>query len=139
MISLVNGITDGKGRHARAWLFFDAECGFCTRTARTLAPILDRRGLGVARLQDPRVETLLGLPHNELFREIRVLLSDGRHYGGADACVALAREIWWAQPLVWFSEIPGGTEILRRGYRWLARRRNCGALSCPATEPATRA
>ncbi len=26
MISLVSEYTDGKGRHARGWLFFDAEC-----------------------------------------------------------------------------------------------------------------
>ncbi len=31
MISLVSEYTDGKGRHARGWLFFDAECKFCTR------------------------------------------------------------------------------------------------------------
>ena len=40
MISLVSEYTDGKGRHARGWLFFDAECKFCTRIARWLAPIL---------------------------------------------------------------------------------------------------
>ena len=44
MISLVSEYTDGKGRHARGWLFFDAECKFCTRIARWLAPILERRG-----------------------------------------------------------------------------------------------
>ncbi len=36
MISLVSEYTDGKGRHARGWLFFDAECKFCTRIARLL-------------------------------------------------------------------------------------------------------
>ncbi len=42
MISLVSEYTDGKGRHARGLLFFDAECKFCTRIARWLAPILQR-------------------------------------------------------------------------------------------------
>ena len=60
MITLVDELTDRKGRQARGWLFFDAECGFCTRIARWLAPILARRGLGVAPLQDPRVSGLLG-------------------------------------------------------------------------------
>ena len=46
MISLVNEYTDGKGRHARGWLFFDADCKFCTRIARWLVPILERRNLG---------------------------------------------------------------------------------------------
>src|SRR6266446_2996559 len=59
MISLVSEYTDGKGRHARGWLFFDAECRFCTRTARWIAPILERRGMALAPLQDPRVGPLL--------------------------------------------------------------------------------
>src|SRR4029077_10707813 len=112
MISLTSEFTDGKGRHAGGWLFFDAGCGFCTRIARWLSPILERRGLAVAPLQDSRVGALLGMSREELLREMRLLLSDGQQFGGADAAVALAREIWWAQPLVWFSRIPGGTGAL---------------------------
>ena len=130
MISLASEFTDGKGRHARGWLFFDAECGFCTRIARWLAPILYRRGLGVAPLQDPRVGALLGLSQAELLREMRVLLSDGSQYGGADGAVALAHQIWWARPLVWLSKIPGVVDLLRTGYRWLAAKRHCAAESC---------
>src|SRR5882724_7672019 len=95
MISLASEFTDGKGRHARGWLFFDAECAFCTRTARWLHPILERRGLAVAPLQDPRVEALLGLAEGDLLRELRFLLADGSQFGGADGVLAVAREIWW--------------------------------------------
>jgi predicted DCC family thiol-disulfide oxidoreductase YuxK len=116
MISLASEFTDGKGRHARGWLFFDAECGFCSRTARWLLPILKRRGLAVAALQDPRVGVLLGLSRTELLRELRFLISDGKQYGGADAVLAVAREIWWAQPLVWLANVPGVMGWLRRGY-----------------------
>ena len=130
MISLAAEFTDSKGRHARGWLFFDAECGFCTRIARWLAPILNRRGLGVAPLQDPRVGALLGLSQEELLWEMRFLLSDGSQYGGADAAVALAREIGWARPLVWLSRVPGMMKLLRTGYRWVAANRNCAATDC---------
>jgi predicted DCC family thiol-disulfide oxidoreductase YuxK len=130
MISLVSEYTDGKGRHARGWLFFDAECRFCTRIVRWLAPILERRGLAVAPLQDPRVGALLGLSEEALMREMRFLPSDGSQYGGADACVALAREIWWAQPVVWLARVPGMMDVLRRGYQWLAAKRSCAAISC---------
>ena len=130
MISLASEFTDGKGRHARGWLFFDAECGFCTRTARWLQPILERRGLAVAPLQDPRVGALLGLPKSELLRELRFLLSDGSQTGGADAVLAVAREIWWALPLVWLGNIPGMMAVLRRGYRWTAAQRSCAAVAC---------
>ncbi|MGB8459790.1 MAG: DCC1-like thiol-disulfide oxidoreductase family protein [Candidatus Acidiferrum sp.] len=134
MISLTSDFTDGKGRRARGWLFFDAECAFCTRIARWLAPILDRRGMAVAPLQDPRVGALLGMQKEELLREIRLLLSDGRQLGGADAYLALAREIWWAQPLAWLAKIPGMMDFLRRGYGWQAARRDCAAVSCEKAE-----
>lgn len=130
MISLASEYTDGKGRHALGWLFFDAQCGFCTRIARWLAPILQRRGLGVAPLQDPRVSALLGMPQRELLRELRFLLSDGRQYGGARAIVALAQEIWWARPLLWVSHVPGMMNVLDVGYRWVAQKRSCADASC---------
>ncbi|HET8923152.1 MAG TPA: DUF393 domain-containing protein [Candidatus Acidoferrum sp.] len=139
MISLVSEYTDGKGRHARGWLFYDAECKFCTRIVRWLAPILERRGLAVAPLQDPRVGELLGLSREALLLEMRFLLSDGAQYGGADAAVALGSEIWWGRPLVWISRIPGMMEILRKGYRWVAANRSCAAESCPASQGSSEA
>src|ERR1700716_609978 len=115
MISLASEFTDGKGRHARGWLFFDAECAFCTRTARWLRPALERRGLAVAPLQDAGGRGLLGLAEADLLRELRFLLSDGRQFGGADAVLAVAREIWWGRPLVWLAKIPGVMGDIRGG------------------------
>ena len=132
MISLASEFTDGKGRHARGWLFFDAECSFCTRTARWMRPILERRGLAVAPLQDARVGALLGLPQSELLRELRFLLADGRQTGGAEAVLAVAREIWWAWPLAWLGNLPGMMAVLRRAYRWVAAQRSCAAVACVA-------
>src|SRR5215471_2343820 len=118
MISLASEYTDGKGRHARGWLFFDAQCGFCTRIARRLEPMLLR----------------LGLTHQELLLELKFLLSDGTQRGGAEAVLAVAREIWWARPLVWLSLIPGMMDALHAGYRWIAEQRSCAAASCAAPE-----
>jgi len=134
MISLASEYTDGKGRHAEGWLFFDAKCVFCTRIACWLAPLLARRGFAVAPLEDPRVGTLLGLSREEVLRELRFLLSDGRQYGGADAVVAVAREFWWARPLLWLARIPGVMLLLRRGYRSVASRRRCSAITCSRVE-----
>lgn len=135
MISLVNEYTDGKGRHARGWLFFDADCKFCTRIARWLAPILERRNLGVAPLQDRRVSALLGLTPQELLREIRFLHCDGHHTGGADAVLDVAREIWWARPVVWLSKLPGMMRVLHSGYHWVAAQRSCAAEQCARVQP----
>jgi hypothetical protein len=92
----------------------------------------------VAPLQDPRVGALLGLSRFELMREMRFLLSDGSQSGGADAAVALAREIWWGRPLVWLAQLPGMMGLLRDGYRWVAAGRSCAAASCPSEMPRAR-
>ena len=138
MISLSSEYTDRKGRHARGWLFFDAECGFCKRTARWLAKPLERRGFGVAAMQDPRVQALLGMRREELFRELRFLDSQGSLYGGANALLALAREIAWARPLMWFSRLPGIHGLLDSAYRWVAARRNCRSVQCSVAEGSRR-
>jgi predicted DCC family thiol-disulfide oxidoreductase YuxK len=89
-------MTDSKGRHARGWLFYDAECAFCAGIANWLMGPMKRRGLALAPLQDPRVGTLLGLSPEELLLAIRFVLADGSHYIGAAAVLALARELWGA-------------------------------------------
>lgn len=130
MISLASEWTDSKGRHARGWLFFDAECDFCTRIADLVAPIMERRRLALAPLQDPRVAHLLGLPIEQVLLEIKFLSPDGRQYGGADAAVAVAREIWWAQPVVWLAKVSWIMRSFRSLYRWIAGRRSCSATNC---------
>jgi predicted DCC family thiol-disulfide oxidoreductase YuxK len=135
MISLTSEFTDSKGRHARGWLFFDADCAFCVKIVRALAPTLQKCGFALAPLQDPRVGALLGLSQNELLLEMRLLLSNGQQTGGADAAVALAHEIWWARPLVWLSRLPGMMQLMRRAYRWIAVYRKCSAaILCTATQ-----
>ena len=138
MISLASEYTDSKGRHARGWLFFDAECVFCTRFARWLSPILARRGIETAPLQDPRVGALLAMNRDALMREMRFLLSGGQQYGGAEALLAMAREIWWARPLAWLSKVPGAADLLRDGYHWMAAQRSCAAVGCAALEVSRR-
>ena len=125
MISLTSEMTDRKSRHARGWLFYDAECKFCTRLARWLIRPLHKRGMAVAPLQDPRVAALLGLSREELLRAIRLVMSDGQRYAGAEVLVALACELWWLRPLAWIAKVPRGSSFLRWMYDGVARRRKC--------------
>jgi predicted DCC family thiol-disulfide oxidoreductase YuxK len=135
MISLTSEFTDSKSRHARGWLFFDADCSFCVKIVRAVGPTLQKRGFALAPLQDPRVGTLLGLSQTELLLEMRLLLSNGQQTGGADAAIALAHEIWWAHPLVWLSKLPAMMQLLRRAYHWIAARRKCSAaIACSTIE-----
>lgn len=129
MISLASEITDSKGRHARGWLFYDAECEFCTRIAKWMEKPMRRRRLALAALQDPRVGALLGVSQDELLRAIRYIFTDGTQYSGADALAAVAREFWWARPIIWMMRFPAGARLLRAGYSWIARQRRCHALT----------
>jgi predicted DCC family thiol-disulfide oxidoreductase YuxK len=137
MISLTSEFTDTKSRHARGWLFYDADCHFCIKIARAVAPTLIKRGFALAPLQDPRVSALLGLSQSELLLEMRLLMSNGQQTGGAEAAIALAHEIWWARPLVWLSRLPGMMQLMRRAYRWIAAHRKCAAaISCATRQTA---
>lgn len=127
MISLMSELTESKGRHARGWLFFDGECEFCTRLARLLARSMRRHGLAIAPLQDPRVIALLGLSREELLRSVRFITGDGKQYGGADALLALAQELWWARPIAYMARIPQVKHSLASAYSWGAQRFGCHA------------
>lgn len=124
-------MTDTKGRHAsRGWVFFDRECNICTSLARRFRRPLETRGFGLAALQDPRLQVLLDLPPEDLLREMRVATVDGKIYGGAEAIVFLARQIWWALPLYAAAKLPGVPRVLDAGYRWFADHRRCASGSC---------
>ncbi len=133
-------MTDAKGRHAlRGWVFFDRDCSVCTSLARRFRRPLEARGFGLAALQDPRVQALLALPLDDLLREMRVATANGDVYGGAEAIVYLARQIWWAWPLYAAAKLPGVPRILDAGYRWFAFHRGCTSRTCslPAKNPRT--
>jgi len=128
-------MTDAKGRHAaRGWVFFDRDCAVCTSLARRFRHSLEKRGFGLAALQDPRVQALLDLPPADLLREMRVVTSEGKIYGGAEAIVFLASQIWWAWPLHAASKLPGVPSLLDAGYRWFADHRTCVSGVCSVSQ-----
>ena len=133
MISLITEITDSKGRRARCgWVCFDRECVTCVWLARRFRSALEKRGFGLAALQDPRVALLFRMPAEELLREMRVVTSEGEFYGGGDAVLYLAEQIWWAWPVYGLSRLFGARRLLRIGYRWFADHRHCGSKACSA-------
>src|SRR6266850_6058238 len=121
-----NGVTVRRG-----WVLYDGDCPLCVGWARRAERILLKRGFGLGPLQSPWVKEHLNVEEGERFSEMRLLLTDGRAPGGADALVEISRRIWWAQPFVWLSKVPGALPVLRSAYRWVADRRACrGATSC---------
>jgi predicted DCC family thiol-disulfide oxidoreductase YuxK len=132
MISLSSEMTDIKGRHAkRGWVCFDRDCTICTSLARRFRRTVEKRGFGLATLQDPRVADLLALPPEQLLHEMHVVTGEGEIYSGAKAIIYLARQIWWAWPLFAAAQLPRATPILEIGYRWFADHRPCSSGLCP--------
>ena len=94
MISLSSELTDTKGRHAaRGWILFDRDCNICTSLARRFRHTFEKRGFGLAALQDLRVAALLTLPPEQLLREMHVITGEGEIYSGVKAIEYLARQI----------------------------------------------
>jgi predicted DCC family thiol-disulfide oxidoreductase YuxK len=99
------------------WVLYDGNCGVCSRWVQSWSPLLARRGLAVAPLQSPWVETRTGLAAGELVQEIRLLETDGRLHSGPDVYRQLMRRIWWTYPFYLLSRVP----VVRRGFDWAYR------------------
>ncbi len=67
----------------------------------------------------------LGQSEEDLLSQTRLLTAEGVLYGGADALMAIAREIWWAKPLYWIAALPFVKPALRGVYGFVARHRYC--------------
>ena len=109
---------------------YDGDCRFCISLARRFGALLRRHHFAVAPLQSQWVREELKMNEEELLSEMRLLSLSGEVKGGADALMAIARQIWWAWPLYLISRIPAVKSLLEWGYREFARRRNCRGGLC---------
>lgn len=121
-------ITDTVNRNAGDWVCYDAECPLCIRWTNRFRSLLERHGFALLPLQSPAVRATLGIPRDELLAEMRVITSDGRIFGGADALLYIARSLFW--PASEVTRIPGASALLRSIYRFVARNRNCSTGTC---------
>ncbi len=130
-------MSDSHNRPTRGygWAFYDAQCPMCSRWMNRFTNVLLRRRFLTAPLQRGWVQQRLKLDSNDALTEMRVLSANGELLGGAAAVVYLAGRIWWARPLAVIANLPGVMGMLRRGYRFIARRRGC-AVKCGATSQA---
>jgi len=126
MISELTEITEpAKAVPFRGWIFYDRACSFCRRLALRFENVFAKRGFHFEPLQQEWVERRLNLTREEALEEMRVLTTAGDVFGGADAVIFLARQLWWASPLVILARSPFGHSIMDRGYRWVAAQRTC--------------
>lgn len=122
-------------RTVRGWIYYDAQCRWCTRWVRRMGPIWVRRGFQFEPLQSERARAVLGLTGPALVEELKVRLADGRTYGGADAVACLCRAVGWLRPCGWLLRLPGIRSLARWMYRQVACRRPAGACTRPSAGP----
>jgi predicted DCC family thiol-disulfide oxidoreductase YuxK len=126
MISELTEITETtKAVPFRGWIFFDRDCSFCSDLARRFASVFAKRGFHFEPLQQPWVLERLGLTADEALEEMRVLTTDGDVFGGADAVVFLAQQVWWGSPFAALARFAFVHRLLDRSYRWVAAHRTC--------------
>lgn len=123
---------------AQGWVLYDGKCALCMRAVTRFGPILRRHHFDLAPLQTAWVQQRIGLTPNEPLAEMKLLAADGRIYGGADALVQIARNIWWAWLLYVVAQIPGMKVLFGAIYRHIAANRNCLKEACSIQKPLAR-
>jgi predicted DCC family thiol-disulfide oxidoreductase YuxK len=133
MISELTEITEiAEPIPFRGWIFFDEDCSFCRDLALRFDNLFRERGFHFEPLQSEWVQDRLNLTRQQALEEMRVLTVDGQIFGGVDAVIFLARQLWWAEPFAFIARIPTIPALLDRSYRWVAAHRTC-AINRPAT------
>jgi predicted DCC family thiol-disulfide oxidoreductase YuxK len=113
------------------WVLFDGACGFCRSWVVYWSDTLRKRGFEIAPLQDAWVRKRLASPDEEdLLRDLRVLLENGRELRGADAYRYVMRRIWWAYPIYLLSVLPLLRHLFDLAYRAFADNRYHFSRSC---------
>jgi predicted DCC family thiol-disulfide oxidoreductase YuxK len=136
MISELTEMTESaEGAPFRGWIFYDAECSSCRDLALRFESFFVARGFHFEALQHDWVQRRLNLTKAQALEEMRVLTRAGLVFGGADAVIFLARQIWWGKPLAWLTRIRLVHAILHRVYRWVAARRTCAIMPAAAPLP----
>lgn len=119
------------------WILYDGDCRHCTGAANRFHHIFARRGFQFIPLQTPWVQRRLKLVPGAPLEEMRVVTEAGGDFGGADAVLFLARQVWWLRPLSLLGRLPRMHRALDHGYRWIAAHRGCGDRQAYSTAPST--
>lgn len=126
-------------RPLKGWVFYDEDCAFCIGIINRCRPLFQSARFQPMPLQNDWAREQLGYTQDndetELLAEMKVLTTDGQIYGGSEAVIYLARQFWWAFPLVVLTYLPGIRALLDQGYKAIARQRHCSSGACEIKKP----
>jgi predicted DCC family thiol-disulfide oxidoreductase YuxK len=123
-------MTETNAREIRGWVLYDTACGFCNRWVPFWEPTLKKRGFHIAPLQTDWVAARLNLSPKERVSDLRLLMSNGEQFRGAEVYRYLMRRIWWAKPLYLLSILPVFRWLFDSGYRAFANNRYFISRAC---------
>lgn len=134
MISELTEITEApEAPPPDGWIFFDEGCGSCRDLALHFESVFAKRGFHFEPLQRSWVQKRLNLTPDQALEEMRVLTSAGEVFGGADAVIFLARQLWWAAPFASVARFASVHALLDRSYKWVAAHRTCAVPGSTGT------
>jgi predicted DCC family thiol-disulfide oxidoreductase YuxK len=114
---------DARSGRTSGILFFDGNCGMCTRAVDSILKLNRTGDLRTEPLQGPGVAERLGIPPSQLLDSGRWLDASGAVYSGAEAMnAALSAAIGSGLPLLLY-RIPGMRFIQDATYRWVSAHR----------------
>ncbi|WP_326546558.1 DUF393 domain-containing protein [Mycolicibacterium sp. ND9-15] len=105
-------------------LFFDGNCGMCTRAVYFIVKLNRTKKLGTATLQSDGVAERLGIPESQILDAARWHDASGDVFAGAEAMnAAVAAALGTRLPLLVY-RIPGVRALQEAVYRYVAEHRH---------------
>ncbi|MDG5485147.1 thiol-disulfide oxidoreductase DCC family protein [Mycolicibacterium gadium] len=104
-------------------LFFDGNCGMCTRSRNFLLKLNRTGDLHTEPLQTPGTAERLGVADSNLMDSVRWLDAEGNVYSGAEAANAAVSVALGTRIPLMIYRIPGIRSLEDAVYRWVAEHR----------------
>jgi predicted DCC family thiol-disulfide oxidoreductase YuxK len=104
-------------------LFFDGNCGMCTRSRNVLLKLNRTGDLHTEPLQTPGTAERLGVADSNLMDSVRWLDAEGNVYAGAEAANAAVSVALGTRIPLMIYRIPGIRSLEEAVYRWVANHR----------------
>ncbi len=113
-----------RTRAADLDVFYDADCGFCTRTAILLHRVDGGHRLRLIPLQRASEIAPGAPPEDRLLEEMHVRDTSGRWYDGGAAWLRIAHLVPLMRPLAFVAELPVMRALVEPTYALIARNRH---------------